>query len=146
MLNIIHKHTGGTQNPMLMKDYWKVPASQEDFHCWWLVFYSPPFISICGPGPDTSLHLQLLQFLSGFPFPRFHWKCFGVNASNFLQKQTNDVFSAFILQDLLGDLTVANNLTYHTLSPLFSFLFYQLWLLSIARWLQVVPRNICHSQ
>lgn len=89
------------QNTTQVEDYWKVLCGKYLLHKKTLTvdadFLHPPFISICGPGPETSLQLQLPQRLSGFPSQNLTENVLAVNSTNFLQTQSNDVFLASIL-------------------------------------------------
>lgn len=92
------------QNTTRVEDYWKVLCGKYllrkktltvdgDF----LHSSRPHFISIRGPGSETSLQIQLPQHLSGFLSQNLTESVLAVNSTNFLQMQSKDVFPVFIL-------------------------------------------------
>lgn len=82
MLNILHKRKGPSteyhaNERLLQSTVWKVSASQKDFCCWRLFPLLPTLYFHLWPWCWNYPSTQFPPCLSGSPFPKLQWKCFG---------------------------------------------------------------------
>lgn len=151
MLNIIHKHTWlNTEyhaNERLLKGaVRKVFASQEDFSCWWLFppLLTPYFhlwswswrfpLSSTPPGP---LWVHIPRTLLKVLWPWIPVTSFRCNAM--MSSQSLFLRVSLVIWVLLITLLTILFLPY-------SLFIFQLWLLTVFRWLEIVSNIICHFQ
>lgn len=92
MLNILHKWTQPSTeyhaNEWLLKGtMWKVLLHRKTFTLGGYFLHAPPFISIRGPGFETTLQPNSPCASLSFHSPNFSESAFAINSSNFLPIQ-----------------------------------------------------------